>query len=139
MDKNAASCPDCGKTYSHDTNEERGLMPPPPPLTPPPYRSQGMPSPNQPLGGFDIKKFLSFETMITPMIIKVIYVAGSVIIVLIALIAMFGGIAGGSFGAFFGGIFGGAVGLVAYRVYLEILILLFNIYRELKEVNKNTK
>jgi len=146
-EKNAAYCPECGKAMNHETPihetptyDEKGVMPPHPSLSPPPPYVQQMHQPYvKPPGSFDLRRFLTFEMMITPLIIKILYVAGSIIIVLIALFAMFGGISNSNFGLFFTGIFGGTIGLVAYRVYLEVMILLFKIYQELKAINKNAK
>jgi len=150
VDKNAESCPECGKSFEQlnfeqSSNEDRASLPPPPPLTPPPsfttpppYRPQGMPGPYRAADGFDFRRFLTFEVMVTPVIIKVLYIIGSVIIAVTALIAMVAAMSNGSFLGFFSSVLGGLIGLVAYRVWLEILILLFNIYKELKEINKKS-
>jgi hypothetical protein len=87
-------------------------------------------------------RFLGFDIMITPMIMKVLYVIGSIGIVLFMLFIMFSGFAV-SFGAgvlgFFGGLLGGILGLVFYRIFCEQILLFFTMNDKLKEIRDNTR
>jgi len=92
------------------------------------------------------KSFLSFERMITPVIIKIIFyiglaasAIGGIVVFITSLIA---GIADGGFGSillgFIGGIIGGVLTLVlgalAARIYAELLILFFRINETLTDI-----
>ena len=121
-------CPNCGKEllpYEEATAVEGPSYSPPPPVsqptqyTPPPPQQPGQSGSNQQSFG----SFLSFDVMITPFIMKIIYIVGSAMIILGSLFVMF---TAGAIG-FFGGLIGGAIALVYYRVVCELLILLFKI------------
>jgi len=73
--------------------------------------------------------------MITPSIMKIIYIVGSVIIGLSTLFLMF---AGGSVATFFLGLIAGAFMLVFFRVTCELLILYFKMNDNMAQVKKNT-
>jgi len=86
--------------------------------------------------------FLKWDGFIFPKLVKVIYYIGLVVIgvgaVLAALGALFGGFAtnqaiGGLIG-FIGILIGGALGLILWRVYMELLVVLFSIHDLLKEM-----
>ncbi|SER24101.1 protein of unknown function [Gracilibacillus ureilyticus] len=86
-----------------------------------------------------IQKFLSFDKMITPMIIKVVFWIGIVITVLSGLGTMISG-----FNSFYGGglqVFTGLliiiIGPIVVRIYCELLILMFKIYDTLREIRDN--
>lgn len=74
----------------------------------------------------DWAEFLSFRRFITPLAIQIIFWVGVLFVVVAALTQMFA-----SFAAFILGILGIIVGIVAVRIYCELLILLFRIYDEL--------
>ena len=102
----------------------------PPPVTPPP----ALP----PRKAFDFAGFINFRTMITPTIIKIIYVIGSALLALglfISGIIMMlpGGVM--ILAGFMSIIIGIPVSLVVFRVYCELLSLFFSIHGELKELN----
>jgi hypothetical protein len=94
----------------------------------------------------NFKNFLSFERMITPVIIKILFyigLAGSALSgIMIFISAVIGGIADGGFGAIIGGFFLGIIGglIVAIlgalgtRVYTELLILAFRINENLTDI-----
>ena len=110
----ATSCSQCGKAAGQNQNSGTSI--------PPNQAPDRMAS------------FLSFDVMITPMIMKIIYIVGSVVIALAALVAMFtGGVAG-----FFGGLIGGAIMLVFFRVWCEILILFFKMRSDIQQIQKDT-
>ena len=94
----------------------------------------------------NIKSFLSFERMITPIIIKILFWIG-LIGSLVGGIAVFfsaviGGIADGRPGpiilGLLGGLLGGAItmvlGILVTRIYAELLILVFRINETLTDI-----
>ena len=87
---------------------------------------------------------VSMKEMITPKIIRVLYIIGLIGIALGALGALATAIftvGSAGFGSLIATIvavpLGAFIGVVFLRVYLEIIILLFNIYDQLKEIRKN--
>ena len=83
-----------------------------------------------------VGSFLNFDTMITPMIIKIIYIIG-VIGCFISGIAA--GIAVGGAAGFFVGILA-IIGLqVALRIYCELMMLFFGIRKDVLEIKRNMK
>lgn len=86
--------------------------------------------------------FLSFRRMITPLIIKVLFWIGVAISTLGGLIVLVSGIVGGigedSIGAVLGGLCLGPViivlGILASRIYAELLILAFQINDTLTDI-----
>jgi hypothetical protein len=93
-----------------------------------------------------LKNFLSFERMITPVIIKILFyigLAGSVIGgIIVFFSAVIAGFADGGFGSILLGLFGGLIGGVltlilgalAARIYAELLILFFRINETLTDI-----
>lgn len=90
------------------------------------------------------KSFFSFERMVTPMIIKVLFWIGMVASIITGLVIFFGGIISGisnnEFGTIIGGFFGGPVaiilGFLVVRIYSELLILFFRINESLTDIKK---
>jgi hypothetical protein len=87
---------------------------------------------------------VSMKEMITPKIIRVLYIIGLVGIGLGALGAIVTAIftvgstgVGSLIAAIIAAPLGAFIGVVFLRVYLEIIILLFNIYDQLKEIRKS--
>ena len=121
-------CPKCGAEVSASTEEAKNQTQGPTniTLTIPPIKT---PDQDQ------LKRFLNFETMITPAIMKVLYIIGSVIIILSALWAIF---AIGGAGGFFSGLIGGIIGLVVFRIVCEQMILFFSIHHELNEIKNRS-
>ncbi|SER24449.1 protein of unknown function [Gracilibacillus ureilyticus] len=93
-----------------------------------------------------VKKFLSFDKMITPSIIKVVFWIGVVIVVITGLITMISGLSYyGSGEQVFSGIITILLGPLVIRIYCELLILMFKMYDALQDIrehltagNKNT-
>ena len=89
----------------------------------------------------DVKEFLSFRRMITPVIIQILFWIGVVLCVIGGLI----GIAVGATSHYGGGgqVLGGLImlllGPVLVRVYCEILIVFFRINETLTDIRKNTE
>lgn len=99
----------------------------------------------------NIKRFLSFERMITPVIIKILFWIGLIISILAGLGVFFGviiaGISDGDFASIVGGLLIGLVGgaLVIFlgalitRIYAELLILVFQINESLTDIKELLK
>jgi len=90
---------------------------------------------------FGIKDFLSFDRLLTPSIIKLVYFIGVVVIILSGVIAAFGSLSsyGGGFFGFLLSIIGAIFGLVAWRVTIEATIVFFGIFERLGEIRDNLK
>lgn len=91
------------------------------------------------MGDF-IKRFTTFDRMIASTLIKVFYWIGLVLIALGVLFAMLGSLVGmGS--SFLTGLGGfiiapiiGLIGLIFWRLYCELIIVIFGIYDRLGEI-----
>ncbi|MCL2377347.1 MAG: DUF4282 domain-containing protein [Defluviitaleaceae bacterium] len=133
----AAACPSCNNAVEAGTPGGAPNTPPPVP-TPPPIAPK-----SSALSKDNFTKFINFDIMITPMIIKIVYIAGSIMIVLMPFWMMItGGIAGGFLGAIAGLFFGviiAAVSLVLFRLACEQIKLFFSIHKELKDVKEKMK
>ncbi|EAC1992465.1 TPA: DUF4282 domain-containing protein [Escherichia coli] len=73
-----------------------------------------------------LRQWLEFDEMITPKIIKVIYWIFLVITIVGGVIGMFAN--------FFAGFIGLVFGVIGLRVGCEMVILMFNIYKQLKKI-----
>jgi len=87
---------------------------------------------------FNLDEFLGFRKLISPVIIKIVYLLGVVGIVLFSLFIMFNGIH--SFSQFLIQLLMG-IGLIifgnlSWRISCEIFMVIFNIYGELKRANQ---
>jgi hypothetical protein len=92
--------------------------------------------------GFNFKDFLSFRTMITLTIMQILYGVGAALITLFGLISMFRSNSEyGSYlpGGFFAGLLIIIIGNVFWRVWCEIIIVLFRINKTLTNIDANTK
>ena len=76
--------------------------------------------------------FWSFRKMITPVVIQALFILGLVLVVIGSLMTMFRG----GFAGFIAGLFALVIGVIMWRVYCELLILLFRIYEELKAIRE---
>ena len=90
------------------------------------------------------KSFISFERMVTPVIIKVLFWIGLIVSVIGGIVIFFGGIIQGisnnAFGTIIGAFFGGPLvailGVLVARIYCELLILFFRINETLTDIKK---
>lgn len=90
------------------------------------------------------KSFISFERMITPVIIKVLFWIGMILSIIGGLIVFFSGviagISDGDFLLILGGLVGGPLsailGVLMVRIYCELLILFFRINETLTDIKK---
>jgi hypothetical protein len=78
--------------------------------------------------------FLSFEKLITPTIIKAVYVIGLILILLGGVISFFTSLFAGAFGSALLTLLGTLVGLLAWRMYCELVIVLFGLYDRAGEI-----
>lgn len=87
---------------------------------------------------FNLDEFLSFRKLITPVIIKIVYLLGVAGVILFGLYTMFSNFRspGGFFLSFFGGILLIIIGNIGWRISCEAMLVIFNIYNELKKQNK---
>jgi predicted RNA-binding Zn-ribbon protein involved in translation (DUF1610 family) len=93
--------------------------------------------------------FFSFRQLITPSIIKFIYIIGMIIIIILGIVVMFTGMPGSSYGYYrdagataaqiFVGILIIVVGNFLWRVLCENIIIIFNIHDILNEIAENIK
>ncbi|WP_152657667.1 DUF4282 domain-containing protein [Oceanobacillus sp. CFH 90083] len=81
-----------------------------------------------------MNKFFSFEEMITPIIIKVLFWVGLAASVLFGLTTIFSGIVEEEFLLILTGLIIIIVGTLLVRVYCELLIIMFKIYEILKQI-----
>ncbi|MFO7951938.1 MAG: DUF4282 domain-containing protein [Bacillota bacterium] len=83
---------------------------------------------------------LSMSEMITPKIIRIFYVIGLLVIGLGALGVILGSLYRGTasfFISMIGAPLGALIAVIILRIYLELIINFFNIYKELRQINKN--
>lgn len=85
---------------------------------------------------FQMSDLITFDRMVTPILIKMIYWIGIACIALAGLVGLFG-----SFSAYGPGLkgavvalIGAAVGMLLWRVWCELMIVMFNIYDVLKDI-----
>ena len=89
-----------------------------------------------------LNRFLQWDQFLFPKIVRILYLVGlaviAVVTVVAALGALFAGFAGNSV---LGGLIGfvvalvaGGLGLVMWRVYMELLMVLFSIHDKLTEI-----
>jgi len=83
----------------------------------------------------NFKEFISFDKMITPVIIKILFYIGIVICIILGLSELIGGIAAGSISIIFLGLITIVIGPVLVKVYCELVMVLFKILENLKDIN----
>jgi len=80
-----------------------------------------------------MRKFLTFDELIAPTVISVVYWIVIVVIIIGAIGSLFTGFRG-----FIVGIIGAIVALILWRVYCEIILIVFRIHAQLAEIARNT-
>ncbi len=80
-----------------------------------------------------MKDFLTFKTMITPMIIQILFWIGVAAVVIGGFVSMF------SYGGFWKGLLMVLIGPFIVRLYTELLIVIFKINSSLNEIKDNQK
>jgi hypothetical protein len=81
--------------------------------------------------------FLSFDKLITPSVIKVVYWIGIAVIIIFGIVGAIAGLKESAL-APLGAIIGVIVGLFVWRVYCELIMLWFKIHDELAGIRQNT-
>lgn len=84
-----------------------------------------------------MQDFLAFRTMITPVIIQIIFWIGVAFCVISGLFTMFLGSRYGGAGGFFTGLLILILGPVVVRIYCELLIVFFRMNETLTEIKNN--
>jgi hypothetical protein len=80
-------------------------------------------------------EFLTFQKMITPIVIQIIFWILVVVVVIAGIVALFsGGIQG-----VLTGLVMIILGPVIVRIYCELIILWFRIYEQLNDIKQNTQ
>ena len=81
--------------------------------------------------------YFSFQTFITPLLVKILYVLWSIVIILgwpvATIIAFANGGAVAGIVAGIGGFFACVISLVSARLVCEMMIVIFRIYEELRD------
>ncbi len=75
--------------------------------------------------------FLRFETMITPILIQILFWLAVVFCVVVGIISMVSGKLGGGLALFF-------LGPIGARIYAELLIVFFRMNDHLRHIQANT-
>jgi hypothetical protein len=83
---------------------------------------------------FSFSDFFTFDKMVTPTIIQIIYYILIVLVVLMGLFGIFGAMMGGGIPAFIGGLMMLVLGPIGVRIWCELVILGFNVYKVLCEI-----
>lgn len=83
---------------------------------------------------FSFSDFFTFDKMVTPGIIQIMYYILIVLVVLGALVMMAMSLMGGGVAAFIFGLIYLVLGPIAVRIWCELVILGFNIYKVLCEI-----
>ncbi|CDP50932.1 DUF4282 domain-containing protein [Paradevosia shaoguanensis] len=89
-----------------------------------------------------LEKLLRFDEFIFPQVTKIIYYIGLALIALFAVLgalgALFAGISQGNFGGgligLVGALIGGAVGVLVWRITVELWTVVFSIHDILKDI-----
>ena len=82
-----------------------------------------------------MEEFLNFKKMITPLVIKILFWIGIVLVVIAGLGSIIGGLAGGGgFPAVLVGLITILIGPLFVRIYCELLIVIFNVNDTLTEI-----
>jgi hypothetical protein len=94
----------------------------------------------------NFKNFLMIDSLITPHVLRVIYWILQLVILIVSLIAIFSGNSSPAFKGMPSGAAGGIllliVGSLLLRIYIELLIVIFRIaedLRELRNIKRNDK
>lgn len=87
----------------------------------------------------NLKDFTSFDKMITPTIVKILFYIGVFLTIVCGLVEIIGGLASGEGSLVFFGFITVIFGPIFAKVYCELLMVIFKIYDTLKEINQKMK
>ncbi len=79
--------------------------------------------------------WLTFDKMITPVVIQIIFWIAAVVIVIAGIVGLFSG----GFMGFVTVVLTIVLGPIFVRIYCEIIIVFFRILENLREINANTR
>ena len=85
-----------------------------------------------------LSKLLSFDEMVTPVIIKILYWISIALVVLSGLVTIISGISGGGITVIVG-LLTIVIGPFLVRIWCEMMIVLFEIHKNLVEINRKTQ
>jgi hypothetical protein len=83
---------------------------------------------------FAFQDLLSFEKLVTPTVIRIVYFIGLVVIALGALIGVFDSLFAGQILAALGALIATVLGFLAWRIWCELVIVLFGLYDRAGEI-----
>lgn len=83
-----------------------------------------------------MKDFFAFRKMITPTVIRVLYIIGIIILLVIGIVDIAQGASDGDFKAIAMGVTVMILGPIGLRIYMEILIVMFMINDSVKDIRK---
>mgnify|MGYP001346096307 FL=1 len=88
-----------------------------------------------------MKRFIQFDRMVTPAIIKAVFWIGVIVTVLAGLAQIFAGMSApfGGGAQVVGGLLIIILGPLFTRIYCELLIILFKMHETLQKINDNLK
>jgi hypothetical protein len=113
-----------------------GPMTTAPPPQPPPAQPPPPPAARTERAGFTVGDFLSFRYLITPPLVQVIYVLGAIFVTIAGLLAMVGTTGRPEV---LSGLLIIVFGNLIWRVYLELVMLLFRINDGIQGIERNTR
>jgi hypothetical protein len=83
---------------------------------------------------FSFADFLSFERLVTPTVIKIVYFIGLVLIPIVGVIGFFGAFAASGVGSALLELIVTLLSLLGWRIYCELVIVLFGLYDRAGEI-----
>lgn len=83
-----------------------------------------------------LEKFKSFDEMITPGLIKIIYWVSLAFVAIMSIVTLFGSLMAGEFGGVIAAIFIAVFGFLMVRVYCELIILGFKGVEYLRNISE---
>ena len=91
---------------------------------------------------FGLKDIFSFDKLLTPLIIKLVYYVGFVLITIGGVVAAFGALFmpfGGGLGTALLTLIGTIFGLIGWRITIEVTIVFFGIFDRLGEIRNELR
>ncbi|MGN6306408.1 MAG: DUF4282 domain-containing protein [Mesorhizobium sp.] len=81
-----------------------------------------------------LSDFFSFEKLITPSVIKIVYWLGIAVLLVFGVASFFMGLLSGSLGAGLLSLVGSVLGLLLWRVMCELYIVIFGMFDRLGQI-----
>jgi hypothetical protein len=83
---------------------------------------------------FSFADLLSFEKLITPTVIRIVYFLGLAFIALGGILGFFGALFSGNIGPAIVALIGAALGFLGWRIWCELVIVFFGLYDRAGEI-----